>query len=235
MTSEQNMAEMVERERPQRSDAARNRRRLLEAATAVFAERGLDAGVGEIAARAGVGRGTLFRNFASKEDLIAAIVVERMREAIGWGRDLLTDAGDDSAVVFEFMAGVVNRQRSNKALVEAVADEFLANPEIRAVHAELLAVLEEMLEQGKRAGAVRPEVGALDVMMLVKGVCATASALEASPEVLQRHLDLIGAAISSPGHTVPLRGRTPTVADLAPEFTSPAAAVELTPQVPAGA
>jgi AcrR family transcriptional regulator len=229
------MAEMVGGERPQRSDAARNRQRLLEAATAVFAERGLDAGVGEIAARAGVGRGTLFRNFASKEDLIAAIVVERMREAIGWGRELLAGATDDSAAVFEFMEGVVSRQRSDKALVEAVADEFLANPEIRAVHAELLALLEDLLAQGKRAGAVRPEVGALDVMMLVKGVCATASALEASPEALARHLDLIRAAISSPGHLVPLRGRTPTVPDLAPKFSSPAAAAELTPQVPAGA
>ena len=49
-------------------------RRLLDAATALFRERGLDVGVAEIAAAAGVGRGTLFRNFPSKEDLIAAIV-----------------------------------------------------------------------------------------------------------------------------------------------------------------
>ncbi len=75
-----------------RADAERNRRRLLDAAYEMFAERGLDVGVGEIAARAGVGRGTLFRNFASKEDLIAAIVSERMHEAAEAGRALLEAA-----------------------------------------------------------------------------------------------------------------------------------------------
>ena len=63
-----------------RADAQRNRRRLIEAATELFSERGLEVGVADIAAHAGVGRGTLFRNFPSKEHLIAAIVVERMHE-----------------------------------------------------------------------------------------------------------------------------------------------------------
>ena len=76
----------MEERRPLRADAERNRRRLLEAATQLFCERGLDVGVAEIAERAGVGRGTLFRNFPSKEDLIAAIVVERMGESVGRGR-----------------------------------------------------------------------------------------------------------------------------------------------------
>ena len=72
-----------------RADAQRNRRRLIEAATELFSERGLDVGVADIAARAGVGRGTLFRNFPSKEHLIAAIVVERMRESIARAREAL--------------------------------------------------------------------------------------------------------------------------------------------------
>ena len=61
-----------------RADAERNRTRLLEAAAEMFSEGGLDVGVGEIAARAGVGRGTLFRNFPTKQDLVAAVVVKRM-------------------------------------------------------------------------------------------------------------------------------------------------------------
>jgi AcrR family transcriptional regulator len=217
-----NTCEMGGADRPQRSDAARNRQRLLEAATAVFGERGLDAGVGEIAARAGVGRGTLFRNFPTKQDLIAAIVVERMRAAMEEGRELLRSG--DGEIVFAFMDTIVSRQQSDRALFEAIDDAFLVNAEIRAAHDEFIALMDDMLEQGKRAGVVRPEVGAVDVMMLVKGVCSAATALEASPALLARHLDLIRSAISTPAYVVPLRGETPTVADLEAALTPPPAA-----------
>src|SRR3954452_24136951 len=59
------------------------RRRILDAAAAAFAESGLDVGVAEIARRAGVGAGTIFRRFATKEDLIAAIVEARVEEVLG--------------------------------------------------------------------------------------------------------------------------------------------------------
>ena len=78
-------------------------RSLLLAARTIFAEHGLEVSVGEIAHRAGVGRGTLFRNFPSKQDLIAAIVVERMREAAQAGRELLRD-GDPAEAVFGYIA-----------------------------------------------------------------------------------------------------------------------------------
>lgn len=204
---------MGEDGRPQRSDAVRNRRRLLEAAAEVFAERGLEAGVGEIAARAGVGRGTLFRNFPTKADLIAAIVVERMHQGIADGRALL-GAGDPADVPFAFLNEIVKRQQSDRALFEAVSEEFLANPDIRAVHADFLTLLEEILETGKRAGSVRPEIGAMDVLMLVKGACAAAVALDAGPELIERQVDLIAGAISTPAYVVELRGRAPTLADL---------------------
>ena len=82
-----------------RADAERNRQRLLDAATQMFCERGLDVGVGEIAQQAGVGRGTLFRNFPSKEHLIAAIVVERMSESIARGQAAL-EAEDPGQALF---------------------------------------------------------------------------------------------------------------------------------------
>jgi AcrR family transcriptional regulator len=200
--------------RPLRADALRNRGRLLEAADAVFSERGLDVGVGEIAQLAGVGRGTLFRNFPCKQDLIAAIVVERMRDAVRAGRELLVgDAGSDA--VFGFIADIAGRQHVDRALFEAVADEFLANHEIRAAHAEVIEVLEDLLEAAKRDGFVRPDVGALDVLMMMKGACAASAAFgETKPDILERHLDLVRAAISTPAHPQPLRGTAPTLADL---------------------
>lgn len=221
------MGSMAAEERARRSDAERNRQRLLEAAAAVFAEHGLDAGVGEVAARAGVGRGTLFRNFPTKQDLIAAIVVDRMRQAIENGRKLL-DAGDDAAAVFTFIREVIQRQRENRALMEAVADEFLANQEIRDVHAGFIALIGDLLEHGKRAGSVRPDVSAVDVLMLVKGVCSAASAIEVSDDVLNRHTALVLGAIATPQYSIPLTGPAPTLADLEPTPTSspaPAAGV----------
>lgn len=194
--------------RPQRSDAARNRARLLAAAREAFAEHGLDAGVGEIADRAGVGRGTLFRNFPTKQDLIAAVLVDKMQQAVAGARAMLESDAAGTAV-FTFLEEMVRGQQRERALFEAMADEFLTHPDIQVVHEELLELLSELLEAGKRAGTVRPEIGAVDVMLLTKGVCSAADHLEASPELLDRHLVLVKAAIASPAYAVTLSEAPP--------------------------
>src|SRR5207249_626796 len=127
--------EMTVEERHQRADAARNRKRLLEAAQTLFRERGLDVSVSEIAEAAGVGRGTLFRNFASKEDLIAAVVAERMHDACEIGRALLS-APDPGDALFEFLSEMMGRQQLDRAVFEALDDTWLAREEIRTEHAE---------------------------------------------------------------------------------------------------
>jgi AcrR family transcriptional regulator len=205
---------MTPTERTLRADAERNRKRLLDAAQVLFRERGLDVGVAEIAQRAGIGRGTLFRNFPTKQDLIAAIVIERMREATEYGRTLL-DAPDAGEALFGFIEEVAGRQHLDRSLFEAVSDTFLANDEIRAAHAEIVAALEDLLERARIADAVRSDVGALDVLMLLKGVCQATSALAATePGILGRQLDLVRAAISPNSADRPLRGRPPTLADI---------------------
>ena len=79
-------------ERPLRADAARNRARLLAAARDVFAERGLDATMDEVARRAGVGVGTAYRRFRNRDDLIAALFEERLEEFMGCLDDALADS-----------------------------------------------------------------------------------------------------------------------------------------------
>jgi AcrR family transcriptional regulator len=206
-----------------RADAERNRRRLLDAAFELFSERGLDVGVAEIAARAGVGRGTLFRNFASKEDLIAAIVSERMREATAAGRELLA-ADDPGEALFEFLRHIVEGQRTNRAMVEAIEDTMLKNEEIAAGYDELIGVLSELVARAQTAGAVRVDVGALDLMIMTKGICEAATALQhVNPDMADRQLDLVRAALSSDPVTQPLRGRAPTVEDMKRAFPPPRA------------
>jgi AcrR family transcriptional regulator len=201
-------------DRALRADAERNRGRLLDAAQALFRERGLEVGVAEIAQRAGVGRGTLFRNFPTKQDLIAAIVIERMHEATEYGRKLL-DAQDAGEALFGFLEEVVGRQQLDRCLFDAMGDTFLANQDIRAAHAEIIGGLEELLTRAKQAGAVRSDVGAIDVLMLLKGVCEAATAFAGSdPAIVPRQLDLVRAAISASAAERPLRGRPATLEDI---------------------
>src|ERR1700750_2536278 len=205
---------MTSPDRSLRADAERNRLRLIDAAQTLFRERGLEVGVAEIAQHAGVGRGTLFRNFPTKQDLIAAIVIERMADATAYGRGLL-DAPDAGEALFSFLEEVVGRQQLDRCLFEAVQDEFLANREIRAAHAEIVGGLEQLLTRAKEAGAVRSDVGAMDVLMLVKGVCEAASAFAVSDaSIVPRQLDRVRAAISAGGAERPLRGRAPTLEDI---------------------
>jgi AcrR family transcriptional regulator len=205
---------MAEEIRRPRADAERNRRRLLDAAAELFGERGLDVGVAEIAQRAGVGRGTLFRNFPTKEDLIAAIVVDQMTEATERGRALV-DASDPGAALFEFLDDMAGRQARARPLFEAVQEVFLANEEIRAGHHAIVEVVDALLTRAQDAGAVRPDVKALDVLMLLKGVCETAVQFyDLDPQISERHLDLVRAALAPPATPQKLRGRSATLNDL---------------------
>lgn len=205
-----------------RADAARNRKRLIETASTLFRERGLEVGVGEIAEAAGVGKGTLFRNFASKEDLIAAVVAERMHEACEVGRELL-DAPDAADALFEFLSEIVGRQQLDRAVADAIDDTWLARDEIRAAHAELVETLDLLVTRAQAVGSVRSDIGALDVLMLFKGVCAAATAFaHLDPSLIERHMDLVRASITA-RDAAPLRGRSPTLEELEAGDVTPAA------------
>jgi AcrR family transcriptional regulator len=209
-----NCVPMEEEPRRLRADAERNRRRLIEAATEMFCERGLEIGVGEIAHQAGVGRGTLFRNFPTKDHLIAAVVVDRMAESIGRARAALT-APDPGLGLFELIDQSIGRVTTDRALFDAIGDTWLNNDDIRAAHTEMMGVLDQLVTRAQASGAVRSDISAVDVLMMIKGVCeAMRSFQHLDPEVGMRQLDLLWSAIAAPGAQRPLRGRPPTVDDL---------------------
>jgi AcrR family transcriptional regulator len=190
-----------------RKDAQANRERLLEAADRMFREHGVEVSVGEIADAAGVGRGTLFRNFKNKNELIAAVLSERLGEVLAYGRELLELDPDDAEVTFTFLAGLVARQEENRALLQAATDELFATPELERAHVALMELFGALLARGKRAGAIRPEATATDMLMLVKGLCMfTPLEHPLSPETIVRHLDLVRAALTTAEYARPLRG-----------------------------
>ncbi len=220
---------MVELDRHLRADAERNRRKLLEAAAIEFSENGLEVGVAEIAERAGVGRGTVFRHFPSKEHLIAAIVVQRMHEAADRGRARLEDTDPDEAL-FSFLEETVGGRQLDRALIDAVGDTFLGNPEIRAALAEVVLVLDTLLRRAQEHGTIRVDVGALDVLMMTKGVChATDDLRQIDPDIANRQFDLVRSALSAPTSGEPLRGRPLTLEDMEQAVAAAAGAAHAAP------
>jgi AcrR family transcriptional regulator len=196
-----------------RRDALANRQRLLDAADVVFRERGVDVSVGEIAAAAEVGRGTLFRNFPTKDALIAAVLAVRIGEVLAVGRDLLENDPDGVEVAFRFVEELVERQDENRALLQALTeDSLLLAPELERTHGEMMALLEALLDRGKQVGSIRPEATAADLMMLIKGLCLhPATDQPLARQTVLRHLDLIRAALTTPEYSQPLRGEPATM------------------------
>jgi AcrR family transcriptional regulator len=192
-----------------RADAERNHSALLEAAIAIFAERGLDVSVAEIAKRAGVGQGTAFRHFPTKDRLILAVVRRRIGEVLADAVEWETRA-DGAEALFGFMAGLAEMQSRDRALFEAAGSAVLGEPEIREAHHELVAIVGRLLKRAQKAGEVRDDVGPMDVLLLVKAVSAAAEILQAiEPRPWRRYLDLVRDGLSPQGASR-LTGRPPS-------------------------
>lgn len=144
-----------------RADAQRNLDRLLDVAGECFAEQGLDVSVDEIARRAGVGHGTVFRNFPSKDALVVAVLNQRIRELADLARAALDedDAWEGFAGFFRHIAALY---AENRALIGGF-ERCAGSPE----KGELGRSVEKLVQRAQRAGALRRDVTAEDVMMLV--------------------------------------------------------------------
>lgn len=158
---------MTELARPMRADAARNRARVLEVAYETFAAEGLAVPIDEIARRAGVGAGTVYRHFPTKEALFAAVIDNRVRAMVDGGRELLNTVGPGEAL-FGFLRGMVTVSATDHGLVEALAgygiDVDAAAPGAEAAFLELLG---ELLVAAQRAGTARPDVGVPELKALL--------------------------------------------------------------------
>ena len=154
-----------------RADALRNRARVLEAAEVVFAAQGLDVPVDLIAEKAGVGVGTLYRHFPTKEKLCEAILTDRLAALAAEARCRL-DAPDPGAAFFGFLEHLVAEASLKRDLINAMTGAGL---EIKAlvgeVKQDLEAALEELLGVAQRAGAVRADVTSPVVLTLTMGAC----------------------------------------------------------------
>lgn len=145
-----------------RADARRNRQRILDAARAAFEEAGLAVPLDEIAAAAGVGPGTVYRHFPSKEALFQAVVTARIEDLVADARRRSTEA-DPGAAFFGFLARLASEGAAKRDTSDAIA---VPGP----VRDELHAVLARLLHRAQAAGAVRPGITAADLIAILKGL-----------------------------------------------------------------
>ena len=177
--------------RPLRADARRNRDRVLEAARSAFGAEGSDVSLDEIARRAGVGPGTVYRHFASKESLFEAVVFDRIGELVEEAR-VFADDPDPGRAFASFVERLGLEGARKRDLVEALADDGIhlqleEAPIVRAL-TEALAVL---LHRAQHAGAVRSDISVDDVMALLTGAAYAICHSRADDERTRRLLAIM--------------------------------------------
>jgi AcrR family transcriptional regulator len=157
-----------------RADARRNRALILDAAEAVFAEQGLGVPVDEIARRAGVGTGTLYRHFPTKEALFEAVVVDHMLSLAGEAA-ALSDSEHPGDALFDFLGRMVREGSSKRNLIDALTGAGIDFKETAACpKAQMEEAVQKLLTQAQSAGEVRPDVSLPDLIGLVMGACSFA-------------------------------------------------------------
>jgi AcrR family transcriptional regulator len=153
-----------------RADARRNHDRLIEVATTAFAAEGVSVSLDEIARRAGVGPGTLYRNFPTKESLIEAVVQLRLQQLVDDAR-ALRDAPEPGPALLEFVDYLVTDVAAKRDLVDALTNAGVdVGPVVTATSQALRSEIGHLLVRGQRSGTVRADIGTAELMALMSGV-----------------------------------------------------------------
>ena len=180
-----------ETERPLRADARRNRERILQSARAAFAESGADAQIDDVARHAGVGVGTVYRHFPTKQALLTELVRQTFRLFTGRAREALEAGGEPFALIEGLLRRIAETAAGDAGVQYALAssDAQAARSEARAEQDELIAVIAGLIGRARRAGTIRPGIEATDIAMLI---CGVVSAMGPRPGFdWRRHLDLV--------------------------------------------
>jgi AcrR family transcriptional regulator len=174
-----------------RADARRNRARIVAAAEELLASRGLSVPIDDIAVHAGVGIGTVYRHFPTKEALFAAIVVSRMERLVETAR--AGAASDDAGTaLFDFFVTMIDSAAEHRGLIEGMADAGFDIHEAKAsVKADLELAIEGLLTRAQSEGAVRPDVGIAELMALMTGACLGLNAPNVDASVRARGIDVL--------------------------------------------
>jgi AcrR family transcriptional regulator len=176
-------------DRPLRKDAVRNRSRLIEAATSAFREHGLAVSVNAIARAADVNVATLYRHFATKDDLVAA-VLEALLEPLAGARDrALATAGTGDALA-RFVREAVRIQSEHGGVFDALAGQPVGSPIREQLRAIANAIAQPVVERAHRDGSLREDLDAIDLLIGLRMLGAAAGVQEPGKDV-DRYVDVV--------------------------------------------
>ncbi|OBK79070.1 TetR/AcrR family transcriptional regulator [Mycobacterium sp. 1164985.4] len=176
-------------DRPLRADAVRNRARVLEVAYDSFAAEGLAVPIDEIARRAGVGAGTVYRHFPTKADLYRAVLKNRIESLVAEGR-ALTEGLPPGEVLFALLRSLVLQWgATDRGLKDALAGDGIdVTTDIPEAEEAFLELLGSSLKAAQVAGSVRRDVDVRDVKAILAGCFAIQ---DTSPEDAERLTEVV--------------------------------------------
>src|SRR5579864_6632399 len=177
-------------ERPLRADARRNRERILASARAAFAESGDAVQIDDVAHHAGVGVGTVYRHFPTKQALLTELVRQTFRLFTGWALEALEAGGEPFALIEGLLRRIAETAAGDAGVQYALASTAgQAWTEAPAEQDELIAVIAELTGRARRAGTIHPGIEAIDIAMLI---CGVVSVMGPRPGFhWRRHLELV--------------------------------------------
>lgn len=191
--------------RRQRTDARQNRERLVGAAQEVFAESGPETSLNEIARRAGVGPGTLYRHFPTRTALLSAVLKDRVETLCSRAADLLAAARSEpgtasaDAALARWLAAFLAHARINQGLGGAL---MLAEPDALGIdcHRLIRDAAAGLLAHAQRHGTARADLAPADLLQLVTGIALSTAREAADPGQPERLLALVLDAVhAAPG------------------------------------
>ncbi|MGA2470860.1 MAG: helix-turn-helix domain-containing protein [Solirubrobacteraceae bacterium] len=188
----------------QRADARRNHGLLLEAAVTALAQSGIDVPAQEIAHRAGVAKGTLFRHFATKEQLVAAVLADRFAQLRTLVAELAADPDPGLATIARLMESAAAVVAADRSFFDAATCAAVTAPELQHEKAALAHELDALVARTQAGGEVRCDIVGADIAMLVMAATNTCAPTdELAPELWRRYLALMIDSLRA-GTTTPL-------------------------------
>jgi AcrR family transcriptional regulator len=202
-----------------RADAARNRQRLVDAAEQVFAARGLDATLDDIARQAGVNVATAYRHFANKHELATAFLQHTLDRAAAMAEEAAA-AEDPWAGLTQFLEEALQQMAANRGLVDVLTRAYGLEWFEGRLNDLITGPVQRLVSRGQQAGVVRPDVDAADFAVILPMLSSvTGLAAPGAAQLARRYLSLVLAGLRPADK--PLEGRPPTGAELRAAIANP--------------
>lgn len=173
-----------------RSDAVRNRASLVEAATSAFRQHGLGVSVNAIADAAGVNVATLYRHFATKDDLIVA-VLEAVLEPLAAARDRALAAEPAGSALATFVRDAVRIQAEQRGLVDALGHHPSGAEMRRQLREPAIDIVTPLVDRAHRDGELRPDLDAIDLLVALRMLTVAAEASEREGRTADHQIEVV--------------------------------------------